>query len=140
MMRRLVSGLALWAAMSVAALAQDGQVWIQVEMLPTLGRAQLSAEGYSEQLPDVAGFYMGSGWYAVALGPYSPEEAQSVMANLMAEGVIPGDAAFIAAAGIPTVLFGPGGEGAHAAEEWVSLADTEVVARTLTGVAARLCA
>ena len=31
------------------------------------------------------------------------------------------DAAFIAAAGIPTVLFGPGGEGAHAAEEWVSI-------------------
>ena len=50
------------------------------------------------------------------------------------------DAAFIAAAGIPTVMFGPGGEGAHAIEEWVSLADTEVVARTLTGVAARLCA
>ena len=50
------------------------------------------------------------------------------------------DAAFIAAAGIPTVLFGPGGEGAHAAQEWVSLADTEVVARTLTAVAARVCA
>ena len=50
------------------------------------------------------------------------------------------DAAFIAAAGIPTVMFGPGGEGAHAVEEWVSLADTDVVARTLTGVAARLCA
>lgn len=50
------------------------------------------------------------------------------------------DAAFIAAAGIPTVMFGPGGEGAHAVEEWVSLADTEIVARTLTGVAARLCA
>jgi acetylornithine deacetylase len=50
------------------------------------------------------------------------------------------DAAFLAAAGIPTVLFGPGGEGAHALEEWVSLSDTEAVARTLVGVAARLCA
>jgi acetylornithine deacetylase len=50
------------------------------------------------------------------------------------------DAAFIAAAGIPTVMFGPGGEGAHAAEEWVSIADTVAVAQTLTGVAARLCA
>ena len=50
------------------------------------------------------------------------------------------DAAFIAAAGIPTVMFGPGGEGAHAAEEWVSLADTEAVARTLVAVAARVCA
>jgi acetylornithine deacetylase len=50
------------------------------------------------------------------------------------------DAAFIAAAGIPTVLFGPGGEGAHAAVEWVSLSDTETVARTLVEVARRFCA
>jgi acetylornithine deacetylase len=50
------------------------------------------------------------------------------------------DSAFIAAAGIPTVIFGPGGEGAHAVEEWVSLADTEAVTRALTGVAARICA
>lgn len=50
------------------------------------------------------------------------------------------DAAFIAAAGIPTVMLGPGGDGAHAAEEWVSLSDTEAVARTLVAVAERLCA
>jgi acetylornithine deacetylase len=48
------------------------------------------------------------------------------------------DAAFIAAAGIPTVLFGPGGEGAHAVEEWVSIADTERLARVLVDVAARM--
>ena len=50
------------------------------------------------------------------------------------------DAAFIAAAGIPTVMFGPGGEGAHAAEEWVSISDTDAVARTLVAVAERVCA
>jgi acetylornithine deacetylase len=50
------------------------------------------------------------------------------------------DAAFIAAAGIPTVMFGPAGEGAHAAEEWVSISSTEAVARTLVAVAARVCA
>ena len=50
------------------------------------------------------------------------------------------DAAFIAAAGIPTVMYGPGGEGAHAAVEWVSIADTETVARTLVAVAAEFCA
>jgi acetylornithine deacetylase len=50
------------------------------------------------------------------------------------------DAAFIAAAGIPTVMFGPGGEGAHAVEEWVSLSDTDAVARTLVDTAARFCA
>ena len=36
-------------------------------------------------------------------------------------------------------MFGPGGEGAHAIEEWVSVSDTEIVARTLVEVAARLC-
>src|SRR3954447_16432505 len=49
------------------------------------------------------------------------------------------DAAFISAAGIPTVMFGPSGEGAHAVEEWVSLADTEAVTRTLIALAARVC-
>jgi acetylornithine deacetylase len=49
------------------------------------------------------------------------------------------DAAFLAAAGIPTVMLGPGGEGAHAAEEWVSVSDTEAVARVLIAVARRLC-
>src|SRR4051794_12137999 len=50
------------------------------------------------------------------------------------------DAAFIAAAGIPTAMFGPGGAGAHADDEWVSVADTDAVARTLVGVARRICA
>ena len=50
------------------------------------------------------------------------------------------DAAFIAAAGIPTVMFGPSGAGAHAVDEWVSIADTERVARVLVDVASRLCA
>ncbi|MDX6639840.1 MAG: acetylornithine deacetylase [Solirubrobacteraceae bacterium] len=50
------------------------------------------------------------------------------------------DAAFIAAAGIPTVMFGPSGAGAHADEEWVSLPDTAAVAETLIAVARRICA
>jgi len=49
------------------------------------------------------------------------------------------DSAFIAAAGVPTVLFGPGGQGAHAVEEWVSLDDTAFVAETLVGAAETLC-
>jgi acetylornithine deacetylase len=49
------------------------------------------------------------------------------------------DAAFIAAAGIPAVLYGPGGDGAHAAVEWVSLSETASVTRTLVTVAEELC-
>jgi acetylornithine deacetylase len=50
------------------------------------------------------------------------------------------DSAFIAAAGVPTVLFGPSGEGAHATEEWVSVEHSEAVATTLVATARRLCA
>ena len=49
------------------------------------------------------------------------------------------DSGFIGAAGIPCVLFGPGGDGAHAAEEWVSVGDTEAVVRVLLAVAERFC-
>src|SRR5215211_313831 len=49
------------------------------------------------------------------------------------------DSAFIAAAGIPTVVLGPGGEGAHATEEWVSISDTETLVRVLVGIAERVC-
>jgi acetylornithine deacetylase len=49
------------------------------------------------------------------------------------------DSGFIAAAGIPTVLFGPTGEGAHAVEERVSIHATEVVAQTLLEVAKAFC-
>ena len=50
------------------------------------------------------------------------------------------DSAFISAAGVPTVVYGPSGEGAHELVEWVSISDTEAVARTLAGVASRICA
>lgn len=49
------------------------------------------------------------------------------------------DSAFISAAGIPTVLFGPDGDGAHAQVEWVSLPGTVACARTLTAAATTFC-
>jgi acetylornithine deacetylase len=49
------------------------------------------------------------------------------------------DSAFIAAAGIPTVLFGPHGGGAHEPVEWVSIASTVRCAEVLTAVALDYC-
>jgi len=49
------------------------------------------------------------------------------------------DAAFTAAAGIPTVVFGPAGAGAHAVEEWVDLASVERCAAVLDRLAAAFC-
>ncbi len=50
------------------------------------------------------------------------------------------DSALLAAAGIPTVVFGPGGAGAHAVVEWSDLAQVEQCAAILAAVAADLCA
>ena len=50
------------------------------------------------------------------------------------------DSALLAAAGIPTVVFGPAGEGAHAVEEWVDLASAERCAELYAAVARELCA
>jgi acetylornithine deacetylase len=50
------------------------------------------------------------------------------------------DSALFAAAGIPTVVFGPRGEGAHAAVEWVETASAERCADVYWGVAAEFCA
>lgn len=49
------------------------------------------------------------------------------------------DAALLAAAGIPTVVFGHDGEGAHADVEWVDLASVERLAAALHAVARDFC-
>src|SRR5262245_36918848 len=45
----------------------------------------------------------------------------------------------LAAAGIPTVLFGPRGEGAHAEVEWVDVGDLERCVEIYAAVAVELC-
>ena len=49
------------------------------------------------------------------------------------------DAALVAAAGIPTVLFGPAGEGAHAAMEWVDVSSLERCREVYVAAAKALC-
>jgi acetylornithine deacetylase len=50
------------------------------------------------------------------------------------------DAAFTSAAGIPTVVFGPAGAGAHEVEEWVDLASVRDCAEVLRATAVAFCA
>ena len=49
------------------------------------------------------------------------------------------DAALLNAAGIPTVVFGPVGDGMHAASEWVDLSSVSRVRDVLVEVATRFC-
>lgn len=49
------------------------------------------------------------------------------------------DSALLSGAGIPTVIFGPGGTGAHAVVEWSDLEQVEQATRVLTMVARDFC-
>jgi acetylornithine deacetylase len=49
------------------------------------------------------------------------------------------DAALLSAAGIPSVLFGPSGSGAHADEEWVDLASVRTCAEIYLATAREFC-
>jgi len=49
------------------------------------------------------------------------------------------DAALLSAAGMPTVIFGPGGEGAHAVVEWADLDQLEQCSEVLLGVIEEFC-
>ena len=49
------------------------------------------------------------------------------------------DAAVLSAAGIPSVLFGPSGSGAHAVEEWVDLASVKTCAEVYLATARHFC-
>jgi acetylornithine deacetylase len=49
------------------------------------------------------------------------------------------DSSLLAAAGIPTVVFGPAGDGAHADEEWIDLASAERCRQILLATVAEFC-
>ncbi len=49
------------------------------------------------------------------------------------------DAAILSAEGIPSLLFGPSGSGAHATEEWVDLASVEACAEIYLETAIEFC-
>jgi acetylornithine deacetylase len=49
------------------------------------------------------------------------------------------DAAVLGHAGIPSVLFGPGGAGLHSTEEFVNIADVTIVRDALVELAYEFC-
>lgn len=93
----------------VTAMAQEaGRAWVQIEAQPTLAEAEVRARAYAAAFPDVVGFRMASGWYAIALGPYTPEVAASRLATLLNGNLIPGDS-FIAGGEVYRTPFWPVG-------------------------------
>ncbi len=92
----LIRGLVLAIAFSVlsgvtaAAVAQQS-VWVQIEAKHGLREAQDSARSYARSLQFVNGFVLRSGWYAIALGPFSPALAEDVLQQMRVTRQIPGD-------------------------------------------------
>ena len=93
------------------AVAQERGVWVQVEALPNLARAEERVRNYAGRLDNVVGYALGSGWYAVALGPYSPADAAALARDLRRRGAIPGDS-FVADGSNFRQQFWPVGVGA----------------------------
>lgn len=84
--------LTIIAFMITTSAWAQGTTWLQIEARPNLGLAEQRANDYAARLPDVNGFRLRSGWYAIALGPYSENDAPGVLAQLRASGAIPNDA------------------------------------------------
>ena len=83
--------LGLWP---VSMLAQD-VAYVQVEAHPTLTTAQARARFYAGQLENVNGFSLGGGWYGVVLGPYTPNDANTVLRQMRRDRTIPSDSFII---------------------------------------------
>ncbi|MEI4486222.1 serine protease [Frigidibacter sp. MR17.14] len=79
-------------AVMVAGAAEAQQTWVQIEAQPNLRAAEERARAYANVFPDVQGFAMNTGWYAIALGPFgSPAEAERQLRQLRGDRMIPGD-------------------------------------------------
>ncbi len=77
------------SASAGTAMAQS--FWVQVEAQPSLRDGEARARAWAETLPDVAGFAMSTGWYAVAIGPFSETDAAQKLQLLRGERLIPSD-------------------------------------------------
>ncbi len=86
-----MAGLMASAMLTGTGWAQEAGVWVQIEAQPTLAEAERRVRAYDQRLPDVNGYYLGSGWYAVALGPYAADDAAAVLRQLRAQRAIPAD-------------------------------------------------
>lgn len=86
----LLAGASLGAM--VAAGAGWAETWVQIEARPSLAQAEKSARDWATALPDVAGYAMTTGWYAIALGPFADDAAaDEALRKLRREGLIPAD-------------------------------------------------
>lgn len=88
-MIRVFTVILFIAVSPMAAFAQNA--WIQIEAQPTLSAAQSSARNYAGLLDNVNGYFLGGRWYGIVLGPYAPNDADTLSRDLIRRGLIPSD-------------------------------------------------
>ena len=87
MFLRWLQGVCAAVLISVALLShsqlvsaqQNDAFFVQIEAQPNLRTATDRARIFASRLPDVNGFALGAGWYGIALGPYTRDEAERVL-------------------------------------------------------------
>jgi peptidoglycan hydrolase-like protein with peptidoglycan-binding domain len=81
----------VFVGFATPVVAQDS-AWIQVEAYPRAETAQARAETYGGQDLPLAGYQLGtSGWFALVVGPFAPDQAEAELSRLIGEDLIPRD-------------------------------------------------
>lgn len=106
--------LALMLLGSPNIVMAQSNVWVQIEAQPTLAEAEARARAYSSSFPNVNGFRMRSGWYAISIGPFDRLTADRELRTLRRNRQIPNDS-FIAFQNQYRQQFWPTGGSAAAA-------------------------
>ena len=80
---------------------------MQIEARPTQAEAEARAQSYAGTFGQVQGYRLNSGWYAIVIGPFAPEEAVRKLDLLKGEKMIPQDS-FLATGNQFRAQFWPG--------------------------------
>lgn len=94
-MKHIIWTIAVLTSLFAARLAAAQDAWVQIEAQPSLSEAEERARAYAGAFTNVQGYKLGTGWYGILLGPFTPEEAQRQLDLLTRERMIPLDS-FIA--------------------------------------------
>ena len=126
----LALGLLLALVPAPSAQAQD-QVWVQIEALPTLRDAEDRARAYASAFPNVAGFQLRSGWYAIVVGPYGVGDGAAKLVDLAGENLVPQDSYIADGSDFRQQFWPIGANGAPVAPDTTTLAAPAVQAPDL---------
>ncbi|MBT6098595.1 MAG: peptidoglycan-binding protein, partial [Marinovum sp.] len=90
-MWRQIFSVIVGAILLPTFLLADDSLWVQIEAQPSLLEAEDRARKYAVRLPNVHAFSLGSGWYAIAVGPFTQDEIELEYQNLRNTLEIPFD-------------------------------------------------